>query len=273
MIGLTLKYKTLAGTAQGTPEGELIAAYGGLDKAFDSLYAQGIRSVEISMLDSSLPDEVTLAMIDRIYDHGLLLSIHGVLEDMSGSDYLSRFDLVFGKVMKMQDSLNVTLHGNVDIGYQNRVIDDWAKTASGVWPFLTFAIENQRVRNCRYEHEKDHYRINTLPAQLSDTKNTGICWDMGHYGYNTVNLGLPVETLPGPEALGRIIHTHIHCLKDMDTHHPIVAHPIKEYVDALKSVDYKGIYNIEVKADKYISYMDVREGMESSIAVLKEIIG
>ena len=273
MIGLTIKYKTLAGEGVGTPEGLLLDSYGGLEATLSALREQGVGSIEISAVYSRSPMPVTLEMIRRIYDAGLRVSLHGGLEDMTGEEYLRLFAPVFELVFSRQPSLSVTLHGLTDRAAQDRLTSDWAKAVLPVWPGLTFALENQRVRNETFPHEKDHFRIDALPAQLPKLSNMGICWDMGHYAYNVVQAGLPVETLPSAEALSLVRHTHIHCLKGLDTHHPILPHPISEYVGALKNAGYKGLYNIEVKPDKYHTYLDVREGMEDSIRVLREVLG
>lgn len=272
MIGLTMKYKTLAGESTESPEGALLDSYGGLDATLASLLKQGVGSIEISFISSHSPMPTTLEIIRRIYGMGLQVSLHGILEDMSGEDYLRLFDPVFELIFTHQNSLNVTLHGFTDLALTERLIADWAERALPVWPRLTLTEENQRVRNEVFPHEKDHYRINAIPASLPASPNVGICWDMGHYAYNVVQVGLPVETLPEPKALSLVRHTHIHCLKDLDTHHPILKHPISEYVLALKGVGYQGLYNIEVKPDKYITYLNVRKGMEDSIRTLREVL-
>lgn len=270
MIGLTLKYGTLLTGAPGTPEGAFVDSYGGVDAALRALRDQHVDSIEISMvytLKSPLSD--TMRIISRIQGAGLRVSIHGAIEDLSADAFLIYYAPLFERIFSAQDSLPVTLHGLTDLQLTKRVTQDWSERMLTEWPGVTFAVENQRVRNCRFEHEKDHFRINAIPETLPKLPNIGICWDMGHYAYNTVNLGLPVDTLPSPEALSLVRHTHIHSLKDMDTHHPIDSGAVRTYVRALGSIGYSGLYHIEVKPDKYIGYMDVREGMESSIENLR----
>ena len=272
MIGLTLKYKTLAGNGAGTPEGLLTDSYGGLEAALYAFREQGVGSIEISFVDSHSSTPAVQEMIDRIYGAGMRVSFHGVLENMTGEEYLRWFTPIFNTVFAHQDSLNVTLHAFTDLPLTKRLLADWAERALPVFPGLTFALENQRVHNESFPHEKAHFRIDAIPAMLPASPNIGICWDMGHYAYNVLQAGMPVETLPGNEALLMIRHTHIHCLKELNTHHPIVRHPIEEYVGALKGVGYRGLYNIEVKPEKYISYLDVRKGMEDSIRNLRNIL-
>ena len=273
MIGLTLKFSTLAGDESGTPDTGLLESYGGPDAALEALREQGIGSIEISSVSTRTSVPVTLEMIRRIYDAGLKVTLHGRLENIPGEEYLRYFAPVFELIFAHQDSLSVTVHGLTDRPLTERLVADWAGKALPVWPGLIFAEENQRVKNEAFPGEKAHYRIDAIPALLPDSPNVGICWDMGHYAYNVLMAGKPLGTLPGPEALSLVRQTHIHSLKDLDTHHPLERHPIEEYVRGLKSAGYRGIYNLEVKPPKYYSYRDVREGMEDSIRILRDILG
>ncbi|MBO4368277.1 MAG: hypothetical protein J5859_06155, partial [Clostridia bacterium] len=209
MIGLTLKYPTLAGEGKG-PEQALIDSWGGLDAALALLYRMNVRSIEISFIFSKMPDPVTQDILRRLYDAGMQVSIHGALEDMTGEAYLERFDFLFRTIFDHQDKLSITLHGLTDLPATKRITGDWAQALLGTWPGITLAVESQRVRDESFPGEKEHFRINNIPATLPKSPNVGICWDMGHYAYNVVKSGLPIETVPSPEALSLVRHTHIH---------------------------------------------------------------
>ena len=121
-----------------------------------------------------------------------------------------------------------------------------------------------------------HNRIARVAQNIRSAPEAarGVCWDMGHYAYNIVTLGLPAETCPVRDILGQVIHTHIHSLHhpELDTHFPLqrTNEPVKSYLAALRAAGYQGIYNIELEPERYIRVMSPRAGMEQTVSALKE---
>lgn len=249
----------------------MLEAYGGVERLMEAYTRLGVESIELSAVHTHRPMDEMLAICKKIMDSGLHLTLHGTTENMSGKAHFDYFSPLYEEMLKRQKDVTVTLHAPISRDQAVSILGDWCREGLRRYPGLILLQENQRVR---LPEHKEHFRIDQIPSTLPDTPNTGICWDMGHYAYNVIKAGLPAETLPLPDTMKLIRHTHIHGIFDMNTHFPLRDEPVTGYVQALKRQGYQGLYHLELVPDRFMqAFPDVKGEMEGSILRLKEMIG
>lgn len=267
-IGITMEYG-LFSDPHGA-DAALLDAYGGLEKLMERYLQLGISSVELSAVSTRRSMEEMRDICQKIMDAGFHLTLHGTTEKMTGKEHFDFFVPLYDDILKRQNEVTVTLHAPGDLNLAVSILADWCREGMQRYPQVLFVQENQRVHKPTHG---EHFRINAIPATLPALDNIGICWDMGHYAFNVIKAGLPAETLPAPETMKLIRHTHIHGIVNMDTHYPVQGEPVTAYVQALKKQGYEGIYHLEVKPDKFMRvFPDIKGGMEGSILRLQEMI-
>lgn len=271
MIGITMRYGLFLSTPGTAGNAALLNAYGSVENIMLAYQKLGVQSIELSCLHTHLPIAEMIDICRRIQRTGLHLTLHGTTENISGAAHFDFFAPLYEEILRHQRHTSVTLHAPSDLSKAISIPRDWCQEGLKRFPSLLFVIENQRLR---LPEHGEHFKINAIPPTLPETENVGICWDMGHYAYNILKDGLPIKTLPAPETLKRIRHTHIHGIENMDTHYPLQGDPVTTYVKALQNSDYSGIYNLEIVPDKFMKAKpDVKHEIEKSIILLKEMLG
>ncbi len=271
LIGMTMKYGLFLPSADNAGNEAHLKAYGTVEHLMARYRELGVESIELSAVHTHMCLPEIRQICQRIMGAGLHLTLHGTLEDMPACEQLDFFSPLYEDIFRRQSDLSITLHAFSDLDRTIAVTADWCAEAEKRFPQLTYLIENQRVR---LPGSAPHFKINAIPPTLPTTQNVGICWDMGHYAYNTIKDGFPAETVPAPDTLKRIRHTHIHGIHNMETHFPVADdEPVATYVNALRASGYEGIYNLELVPGRFMKdFPDVRGAIESSILRLKEMI-
>lgn len=272
MLGTTIRYATMLGMPAPDGEAQLLAEYGGIDAMLDSFREQGIDSLELSMLSIKKSDASQAARIaEDVMDRGFHLTVHGLLENISGKEHFDFFSDMYEAMMAHQGEAQLTVHSLKTRAETAACLESFSTEAWHRYPeSFRIALENQRIHN--WDGSEAHLRISALHDSLPDCPNVGICWDFGHYGYNQLLEQLPLDGLPPVETMKRVIHTHIHNLKDLDTHHPLTEWPANSYIAALKKVGYQGVYNLELVTRKFFAEVGAKKGTDDSIRVLKKIV-
>lgn len=272
MIGMTVRYDTVLGRPSNPGEEQLLSSYGGVEAMLRDLRENGIGSVELSMLSvkkNGAEDSARAAKL--LMDCGMHLTVHGLLEGIRGREHFDFFRDMYEAMIKKQGDILLTVHSLASRDETASCLENFAAEAAQRYPgAMRIALENQRIH--RWDGSERHLRISFLQGSLPDRDNVGICWDFGHYGYNQLMEQLPLDGVPAEDVLKRVIHTHIHGLQDLDTHHPLTEQPAGTYITALRSAGYGGVYNLELVTKRYYETEGARQGTEDSVRVLKHIL-
>ena len=198
------------------------------------------------------------------------ITLHIAFEASTGEAYVSRVAAFLPEALAGQETLLFTLHPIENDVTTRARYQQWARAFGRANPAYRLALENMRVMRADNEFmgiANVWDAVRALPEGRG-----GICWDMGHYAYQVATQGASAETLPDKPVLERIIHTHIHSLYRLDTHHPLEARnePAHAYIRALKAIGYAGLYNLELEVERYAGRVSPREGLERSVALMGE---
>ena len=111
MLGTTIRYATMLGMPAPDGEAQLLAEYGGIDAMLDSFREQGIDSLELSMLSIKKSDASQAARIaEDVMDRGFHLTVHGLLENISGKEHFDFFSDMYEAMMAHQGEAQLTVH-------------------------------------------------------------------------------------------------------------------------------------------------------------------
>ena len=271
-IGVSLHVGTLLNTPETEAQAALQKEYGGAAALLAYLRREGVCSIEVRNVREHMPVAQSVAAIRAVHEAGLGASIHIAFEERAGREYAARVRTMIDEALRGQERVVFTLHPLKNDGETAARYADWAAALHEYDGRCRLALENMRV----LKPDAGHNRIARVAQNIRSAPEAarGVCWDMGHYAYNIVTLGLPAETCPVRDILGQVIHTHIHSLHhpELDTHFPLqrTNEPVKSYLAALRAAGYQGIYNIELEPERYIRVMSPRAGMEQTVSVLKE---
>lgn len=273
-LGISLHIGTLLDEPESDAQSVLQKEFGCAQRLLAYLRSEGVSSIEIRNVREHMPVERSVAAIRVAHDAGFQVSIHIAFEDRTGEEYVTRVRPVIDEALYGQSRVVFTLHPLGDDEKTAQRYSDWASAIGAVDGRCCLSLENMRVREPNAEHHRlGHVAKNIL---LAPKAPRGICWDMGHYAYNVVTSGLRAEACPNDAIIDHMIHTHIHSLHmpDLDTHFPLKMEnePVSSYLQALRTRNYAGIYNLELEPERYIRIMSPRTGFEQSITVLKELM-
>lgn len=273
-LGVSLHVGTLLDEPETDAQTVMQREFGGAANLLRYLQREGVSSIEIRNVREYMPVERSVAAIRKAHEAGFSVTVHIAFEERTGAQYMARIRAVIDEAMRGQERVVFTLHPLKTDEETAARYADWAAELHRNDPRCVLALENMRVLRDGMEHNRIARVAKDILSAPKEAR--GICWDMGHYAYNIVTLGLPAETCPVQEILEQLIHTHIHSLflSDLDTHFPIRQKndPVASYLTALRSCGYDGIYNIELEPERYIRIMSPREGLEQSVSVLKGLM-
>lgn len=208
------------------------------------LKQHNVGSVELRTIRPYHEPDAVLAAAKLLWNAGFQITVHG---SVSGVD--TAVEEVFHPLSALlpqlqQDKLNVTIH---PITGDNTAMlislsDHILKTGYPV----TIALENNRLMPDKTQGDSAALVLEAVTK--ADRKNIGICFDMGHYAYYVKkNHPESPNMLPGKEFWSRVIHTHIHGMKELRTHFPLGAYELPlEQILAQLSFGYFGVYNLEL---------------------------
>lgn len=234
------------------------------------LYQMGVRSVEIRDAKPGTDPQLVWDCAEVLWDYNFQITIHCRVKSVETA-VNDVFDPLMHTLRHLrQDCLTIVIHpivaDNVEI---LRRLSDFALDNS--LPVM-IALENNRLLPGSIEG--DSTELVRKAVEEADRPNVGICFDMGHYHYYLKkNHPDQLDMLPPPEFFKRVVHTHIHALKGLQTHFPLDQFelPLKQTLH-VQSVAYYGVHNIELSPNRYA---DLREGVDAlvgSVKALKEAL-
>jgi len=278
------------------PDKEQLATHDSLEEFVTSLKSNGVNSIEIRKLSRELNHDTYKAYnnsIQKIWDTGLEITIHGDLTgNYSGEKFVDEYPsmkYILENFQKYQNRLVITLHALQEKRTESTfsseelkeqtidMLKDWTQKVELENLPVYFALENNRNK----EKSIDPGNSCEVVVEMVESVNSphlGICWDMGHLYSNLMTeseRNLKMGDLPPKEFLEKVIHTHIHGLNTVGrTHFPLTEKytlPIEEYVNALKSHNYEGVYNLELSFERFEKGIPVVEMVNNSVRRLKNL--
>jgi len=138
---------------------------------------------------------------------------------------------------------------------------------------IKLALENQRSKKVN-DPGKSFVEIEGMWREI-DRSNVGICWDMGHCFANHLLNNSLYPIYPHFEFSAGTIHTHIHDLGPDGRTHWIFKEnkvPLADFVNQLKAVGYKGIYNLELSFNRFAGEKNQKELIKETIIKLRDMI-
>lgn len=231
------------------------------------LKEQQVDSVELrTVRPHHLPEDV-LAAAGKLWDAGFRITVHGSVTspETAVSDVFSPLALLLPALR--QDSLNITIHPITgDNAAMLVALSDHILEMG--YP-VTVALENNRLLPDKTQGDSAALVLQAVEA--ADRPNVGICFDMGHYAYY-VKKNHPEEPdrMPDKAFFKRVIHTHIHAMRELRTHFPLGAYqlPLERYLDAL-SFGYFGVYNLELDFPRIAPDWTPEAAVSQSLPYLK----
>lgn len=236
---------------------------------FAALHECGVESIELRALAAYGEAQLGSDCLRILSDEGFGCTIHSYLPTASVPLYIGSLPT------------DGTPHVVVVHALSDRVstVPELAERTASV---LSELVETDRNHIYALEIDRIHDRLdpaNSVEGVWSilgkaGNPKLGICFDMGHFYWNQSACLHSPDALPPKEWLERAVHTHIHGLVGDETHHALLpgSLPIGFYVNALKSVGYGGIYNLE------IAYKNLDDGdgafapLRASVACLTEAL-
>lgn len=235
----------------------------------DYLKKEGVESVELrTVRKDSDPAAVRLAM-EILWEEGFQVTVHGEVKSLESgvSDVFAPLASAFPLKQK---KLNITVHPIVgdNAALLCALADHIEKEALPV----TVSLENNRLLPDKTEG--DSLALVLDAVKRTERKNVGVCFDMGHFAYYVKkNLPDAPDTMPPDELRKYVIHTHIHGVNGLRTHHPLEGFdlPLKEYLEKI-TWGYYGVYNFEPDFPRLKEKFTPLEVLERSVPALKKAL-
>ena len=254
MIGVSLPFSWFS---DGTDIGPILRL----------LKDQGVGSVELRTVRPHHEPQAVLDAANILWDAGFQITVHGsvTLAETAVSEVFDPLKLLLPHLR--QEMLNITIHPIVGDNVAMLVALSDHILEKG-YP-VTIALENNR--KLPDKTEGDSVALVQAAVEKADRPNVGICFDMGHYAYYIKkNCPETPDLLPGKEFWKRVIHTHIHAMRELKTHFPLGAYelPLESYLDKL-SFEYFGVYNLELDFPRIVPEWEPAAALAQSLPYLK----
>ena len=267
-IGVSLPPAFLCGLPSSSQQSHMLI--GGVQSFLAHLRAAGCTHIELRAVRGGTPEEIVTGSLRAVSEVGLSLTVHGALSDEPAEVFWQRLSPLLAR----QSGLCVTVHSASTREETIRRLLRLGEYAALHHPGARLALENNRSKKgdtidlveCAGVYE-------TVCA--ADLSNIGICWDFGHFYWDHLaHPSLLPDSLPPAGFLERAIHTHIHSVFSDTTHFPLTmgALPLKEYVAALMTHGYNGVYNLEPEPERWAEDVDAAEAIIRSVGLLKETL-
>ena len=278
MFGISLSPGVLSETANDAAEQKLLADFGGADGLLQALRGLGITHIELRNVNPLDDPEATLDCARRIWKAGMRVTVHGALPEQAGAfeDTYPALLPLLQEAKPHQEAVCITLHAyssGTDAAANAKKTKDvlslWCKDASCLGFRLALEVNREKDGKC---DPTANCRGVTDILEGIDPEFAGSCFDFGHFYYNmTRKTGTP-DSLPESEFLSRCFHTHIHALSaGGSTHFPFgedTVLPLEQYVEALVSAGYKGVFNLELEYGRFAE-ANFRDAIRDSVLALK----
>ncbi len=276
MIGVSLPYPWLV--RGGSP-------YGDRTKMLERLREAGVSSVELrTVRPGTDPNEVKKAA-DLLWDAGFQITVHGdaaplpsraaeppgdePLDEAFAAKTFEPLALVLEYLR--QPRLIVTIHPKMSRNDEMLAAFDRCVRAHDL-P-VVIALENSRLMPDK-KTEGDCASLVAEAVGKVKSDKIGVCFDMGHYRYYRLKNTPDTPDQPPSRAFcSRIVHTHIHALNLMKTHHPLEAFdlPLDDYLGAFAD-GYDGVFNLELEPERFKDTLDPADALIGSVRVLREAV-
>ena len=228
---------------------------------------QGVGSVELRTVRPHHEPQAVLDAANILWDAGFQITVHGSvkLAETAISEVFDPLKLLLPGLR--QEKLNITIHPIVGdnaamlVALSDHILEN-------NYP-VTIALENNS--KLPDKTEGDSVALVQAAVEQADRPNVGICFDMGHYAYYIKkNCPDTPDLLPGKEFWKRVIHTHIHAMRELKTHFPLGAYelPLESYLSKL-SFEYFGVYNLELDFPRIAPDWEPIPALEQSLPYLK----
>ena len=282
-IGISLPWQYLAGIYDREEAGRTI--YRDCSEAsvfLEKLKKHGCESIELRHWDPEITDKDLIKSFKNITDAGLIFSIHGDIKpDHDKKTIQDAFPWLSFALdgLKSQEKLTIVIHPVKEIGGDTELLK--IQTESILKHYCSeiekkslpviIAYENQREKG--FADPALSFKSISETVTSLNRKEIGTCWDMGHSYANYLKNSY--EELPDDVFLKNAVHTHIHDLSEKTgaTHWPLIFGntPVEKYIRLLEKHNYKGIYNLELSAERFSS-LNIEENFLKSIDLIKGIL-
>ncbi len=238
------------------------------DVLLPRLYRLGVRSVELRDAKPGTDPQCVYDCAELLWNNNFRVSVHCRVSSLETavSDVFDTLSLTLKHLR--QESLTVTIHPIVEDNAEilRRLSDHATKNKLPVM----IALENNRKLPDGTEGDSTAFVLKAV--EDADRSNVGICFDMGHYFYYVKkNYPDKLDMLPSAEFFKRVIHTHIHALKGLNTHFPLDQFELPlERILLIQSVCYYGVLNIELSFSRFSELREPVDALVGSIKALKE---
>ena len=231
------------------------------------LKRHGVGSVELRTVRPQHEPQSVLDAANILWDSGFQVTVHGSVKllETAISEVFDPLALLLPNLR--QEKLNITIHPIAgDNAAMLVALSDYI--INNNYP-VTIALENNRLLPDKTQG--DSAALVLAAVEQADRPNIGICFDMGHYAYYVKkNCPDTPDLLPEKAFFKRVIHTHIHAMKELRTHFPLGAYelPLERYLEKL-SFGYFGHYNLELDFPRIAAEWTPEAALEQSLPHLK----
>ena len=232
-----------------------------------SLYTHGVRSIELHGIDRHTDPAALRQAVTVCENHGFSVTLHGTLiQDEPPSVFFAPYRALF---TPSQPCYTVTLHGLSEADTTCKQLCALSAYAESERLSVAFVLENDHKDSL--QNAADH--CGGVWEIVSGTDNIGICWDMGHY-YHNVLCGYEAGDLPSDPFLQRVRHTHIHAVGNGEMHLPFSQGelPLKRYLEALRTVRFDGVLNVELSPARFYRNGNAFEAYLSAVDTLRNTV-
>lgn len=259
MIGVSLPFEWLCGIAHTSEE---------LDELLGELRRREVRSIELRTVRPNTDPAQIAAAAKHLWENGFEITVHAAPRTPH-----SALEDIFTPLSQLWEGmprkhLTVVLHPFAEHNAEMlSALSDHAR-AQG-YP-IRWALENNRLLPDRTEGDSTVLVLSAV--EEVDRPDVGICFDMGHYlYYRRVHHRTETDLLPDRRFLRRVIHTHIHALNGLTTHHPLSRFdlPLASWLEGMHHC-YFGVYNVELDFPRFQAVCNPEKALYESVDALRE---
>jgi sugar phosphate isomerase/epimerase len=272
MVGVSLSPGIFFSEKQTETNQKLIGEFGELKQLFMFFKGLGISHIELRSVSPQDPSDKIFNLAELLWSNGFEITVHASLpaETKPFSLYWSNLLPLLKKAKTCGKTTVITVHSAVSGDDSNK-----APAAKKTNDILRLWSSEVQTLGAKIALEINRDKQNGDPSVTcggvlemlsgTDPNSVGICFDFGHYFSNVRQKG--EAAIPSEEFLRRVIHTHIHALKNGKTHFSLGADaelPLPAYTEARVKAGYNGVFNFEPDFPRYTD-LSFREAIRSSV--------
>lgn len=272
-IGVSLPPNLLLGKMKSSAQEKLLFCRetGSPSQLLIKLREAGVSSIELRTVKHDSDPAEILAAASAVWEAGLIVTIHGEIRNVESAAEDVMLPLLPLLEKMPQDSLTVTIHGlNGEDSFSNTLLAI-RNLIENTPDTIRIALElSRRKRNdVGMSSRSELMRL----KEILQEERLGFCWDVGHDLWNIQSFG--EENVDLRSFARKVIHTHIHGMKNSTTHFPVRGNhaELKGWMDVLRQEKYSGIYNLELEPERWPERAPVFASYVDSVEYLKELFG